>query len=59
MTDIDELAQVIRNAFEKHTLSRGRGNLVPWSEISDDRKEKWREMARAAYDTISGEGEQK
>ncbi len=55
MIDLDVIAQAMRDEFEKYRGERdaGRfGSLTPWDEISEERKEKWRRMAKRAAELL-------
>lgn len=46
---VEVVAKEIRDAYEQHSILRGRGPLaLAWTEMPDERRDKWRRMARAA-----------
>lgn len=49
MINIERVAELIREAYRPHHRA---GGMVPWAEVPDDRKRKWREMAEAAIKEV-------
>jgi hypothetical protein len=58
MINLDEVARAMREEFEKYRGEKDAGKygpLTPWDELSEQRKEKWRRMARRAAEILGVE----
>ena len=51
MEQVEIVAREIRLAYSRHAAERF-VDLLPWDEMPDERKDKWREMAQAAIEVM-------
>lgn len=49
---VEQIAESIRSAYDEQSQLKGYPPLLPWDEMPEPRKDKWRLMARAAIKTI-------
>lgn len=51
---VEVVAEVIRDAYEHHAKAKygEQAHLTPWTEMPDHRRDKWRDMARAAIEVM-------